>query len=293
MLETINNHDLRCVNGKTLYMPPWYGGGEEFGNLAIPDVYTLDTSQKYPLSTAFRDGLRTFVYTYVNQGGYEVANPYGGYFIKTTATTKALTDALVTGAKGASTIELNYGGSACAKDKYAGGMMGIKGLTTDGVRGSRYIISNTLKDGSNYVVFTIDGTLPVALTGTDDFVLLENPYTAVKTYSGDEPGGSEFVDGVMYVGGIVVSKVVDARYMWVQTWGPFFCIGIVNSFEGDAPPQQGIYVQHGAINRHPTNTSSVATGGHVDGAVQQVGWSLGQQRAVSTIGETCFLIIHP
>lgn len=261
-------------------------------NLALPgdELYVASVAQKYALGAIYREGLRTFIYTHVDLLGYELVNQYGGYFVKTNATLKDLTDALVTGASGAREITLNYGADACALNKYAGGMMGIKGTTT-GVRGSRYIISNTLKDGDNYVAFTIDGILPVALTTGDDFSLMENPYASVKSYSSDEP--ATYVDGAMYVGGIVVPYLVDDRYMWVQTWGPFFCIGIQDSFEGDAPPQQGICVTHGGINRHANYANGVAVTGMYSGAVQQVGWSLAYQSGVSTIGETCFLTIHP
>jgi len=288
-MTTIINHDLRVVNGKTIYMPPWYGGGVEFGNLDLPDVYTLDTTQKYPLGTIFRDGIRTFIYTYIDQGGWTLTNNFGGYFCKTNATLKELTDALITGASGASTVELNYGASACAANKYAGGLMGIKG-PSDGVRGSRSIISNLVKDSDNYVVFTIDGTLPEALTTSDDFSLIENPYASVRSYTSESTADLE--ESAMYVGGLVVT-MVDARYMWVQTWGPFFMIGINESFEGDEAPQQGVTAYHGSGNRHPSYANAIAQLGMYTGALQQVGWALPHNAAVSSIGEMIFLTIHP
>jgi hypothetical protein len=281
---------IQLENGASIYLPPYSAlTGSEKGNVAIPDVYTLNTVQQYALGTIYREGLRTFIYTLIDQQGYTLINCYGGYFVKTNATLKDLSNSLITGVAGASEITLNYA-TTCAVNKYAGGLMGIKG-GSDGVRGSRYIISNTVQDANSYVTFTIDGTLPSALTSGDDFSLIENPYASVRAYTNEVAGTYE--ENAMYVGGIVVPKMTDARYMWVQTWGPFFMIGIQNSFEGDAPPQQGVCAYHGAGNRHPSQADAVALGGMYTGALQQVGYALPHQEAASTIGEMIFLTIHP
>lgn len=57
------NHDIRNVNGCSIQMPPWFSGEPGWGNLALPNVYTLDTVQEYPHGTAFREGERTWFYT--------------------------------------------------------------------------------------------------------------------------------------------------------------------------------------------------------------------------------------
>lgn len=47
--RTIVNHDLRCVDGVTLHLPPSPEG--KFVNLAQPDVYAESKVQQYPIGT--------------------------------------------------------------------------------------------------------------------------------------------------------------------------------------------------------------------------------------------------
>lgn len=279
----IINHDLRCVNGGTIYMPKWAAANAdlEWGILAIPDVYTSTTAQLYPYGTIYREGLRTFVYTHLNSSA---TAKRAGYLVFTSATHKSLTNAIISGAAGASTLVVNYA-TSCAVNKYAGGYLGMK-QTND--QGSYYILSNTVQDVSNYVTFTLDNSSgwKGAQATTGDVVLCEDIYSDVNTYvTGGQYAG--------YVGALMDETMAAGEYGWVQTWGPHNMMSPDSTFEGDDTCQLDVFALRGAMQRNQTSTgNTIATYGY--GSLQRIGFSLaGSAGSAVTNGESVFLQIMP
>jgi len=252
------NQDLRAVNGKTIQFPNWSANNADeplWGNLHIPDVYGAAHSvQQYPIGTVFRDDGRTFVY---GKWSATTTLKTSGYMVCTVATYKDLSNAVISGAAGANTVIVNYGG-ACAVNKYAGGYMGIKGNNYRSFR----IISNTVQDASNYVTFTLDGTFINACTTTDDVVLMEDPYREMRWYI--------TLDSRPYIGA-TVNTVVASYYTWIQTWGVHMMMSAFGTWEGATGFQFGIAAYHGSVNALPTSTSGIVANTDVYGACQPIG----------------------
>ncbi len=224
--EITKNADLRVVNGGTLYPPPWESGNAE-GKIwsqgyKIPDVYATGSTQLYPTGTIYRYGIRTFAYTKLSSDSTVVG---AGFCPESTAEYVSLTNVLVSGAAGANTVVITKAGITV--DQYAGGFLGIKmgtgGITTVGRYSSRQIIKNTVADGSNNVIFTLDGTNVLALTTADDCVLAEHPYAEIRT-----PATANYHMCV----GIYINTVVVSNYVWVQTAGPHNMLSMIATFEG-------------------------------------------------------------
>lgn len=252
------NHDLRVVNGGTIYLPKWFAANAEpdlWKTLALPDVYATGSVQKYPVGAVYREDCRTFVY---GKWSATTTVKTAGYLVCTVATFKDLADSVISGAAGARTLIINYGG-ACAVNKYAGGFLGIKGTNYR----SWQIISNTVQDGSNRVTFVVDGAIGNALATTDDVVLMENPYNEMRWYI--------TTDTRPYIGA-TVSTITASYYAWIQTWGPHLMMSAFNSWEGADGNQFGVFAYHGSVQALPSNASGAVAGGAVVGACQQAGW---------------------
>ena len=72
---TKKNTDLRSVDGQTVFLPQEIGGDVGAGNIKLPNIYTEDSVQLYPIGTKLEMGERTFRYykagaaiTYLNSG---------------------------------------------------------------------------------------------------------------------------------------------------------------------------------------------------------------------------------
>lgn len=259
-------HKIIVKDGKYIVLPPWVEGGAGYGKLAHPDVYTPEGQQQYPVDTIYRDGFRTFVYTRFNTSlGAGVVS--AGYCVESLGETKTLSDAVISGAAGAKTFIVNYGG-ACAENKHAGGFVGIKGsggdMTTVGRCNSRMITGNTKQDGSNYVTFTIDGTLPIALTTTDDIVLSESPYSYV------------FCNDLEYVYnmccGVLVATMVSGYYGWVQTGGPHNMVHMAGTYEGAANGSIPVYYVGGVAQCNTASNSTTPYGAYESASLQVIGY---------------------
>jgi len=256
-MATSVKQSLVKVDGKHIELPPWSSlSGSDLDNLAFPDVYEAASAyQQYPLGTVYRDGGRTFVY---GKWSATTTIKTAGYAVCTVATYKDLANAGISGAAGSNQVVLNYGG-ACAVNKYAGGYMGMKGANYRSFR----ILSNTVQDASNYVTFTLDGTIINAITtASDDFVLMENPYAEMRWYI--------TLDTRPYIGA-TVNTIVASRYTWIQTWGVHMMMSAFGTWEGATGFQFGIAAYHGSVNALPTSTSGIVANTDVYGACQPIG----------------------
>jgi len=282
-------------------MPKFSEGDDCWGNLKHPNVYALDTLAGYPKGTIYREGFRTFVYTYrhaaFSDGSTSDNLSPPGNFLESASLRKTLTDAGISGAVDAYTVTLNYGASACAANKYAGGTLGCFPAVGMDYNWSRYIISNTLKDSDNYVTFTLDGPNLVAVASGDDFIIVEGQYDSVccsSTYDVDGVG-----DYSPTVGMAVIKQVLE-RYTWLQTGGPCAMTHPNQSFEGDHAYDLPVYYCLGMCNRTDVQTAGSATvRGRDPASCQCIGHIMGSSQTngrnsapvVDTVGQTLWLTI--
>ena len=261
--EQIENLDLRQVNGQTLYMPPWEAGNTTlWGNLSLPDVYESSSTQEWPTSTIFRKGIRTFVYTRLSSGATVVG---AGFCPESTAEYVSLTNVVVSGAAGENTVTITKAGLTV--NQYAGGFLGIKmgtgGITTVGRYSSRQIVSHTVSDGSDNVIFTLDGPNVLDLTTADDAVLAEHPYAEIRT-----PATANYNMCV----GVYINTVVVSNYVWVQTAGPHNMLSMIATFEGGDANSVPVYAIAGNSQVSEGGASGDATCNGIEGtSLQNIG----------------------
>lgn len=214
-MTTIINHDLRVVDGGTVYMPPYIGGEAGWGNLDIPSVYVASAVQHYPRGTMFRKGDKSWVYTKLKTTTN--ANVYGGY----------------TGGLGLFSVaqdSSNLGGVSATIGEYtvtttdtltvnafAGGLLTM--FEADQPIVSMGIVSNTA------TVITLDGALPGTYTSSATCQVIASPYYEVVMV-----GASCNADGVYdYCPGIFNSPLdgdgndtAVSDFVWLQCWGLCF-----------------------------------------------------------------------
>lgn len=258
------NHKLINHNGGHIELPPWYGlTGGDMANLAIPDVYTIDSAQGYPIETVYRDFGRTFVYGKWDSTLNSTRN--AGYPVVTTARYKDLANSGLVhsstvegGEVGDTDLTINYAAS-CAAHKYAGGYLGAKGGSYFSCR----ILDNEVQDASNYVHLFLDRTLTVAVTTTDDYVLMENPYAVMDRYI--------TIETAPYIG-VSMTAGTASYYSWIQTWGVMMMGHAHNSWEGADGSQLGVWFFQGSFQALPSNTSGAVHNSIIAGGAQQAGW---------------------
>lgn len=211
MGEYYINHDLRVYDGKTIFMPPWAGGQEGWGNLALPDVLVWDTAQKYPVGTKLVDGDRVFRYCKAGSGitamkaGHQGAKP-----------SEFNTEAVIHAA-GATKITILDTGSASNRpvNYYAGGYLWIMDLIS-GIYMMHRILSSTVGN-------TVSITLTLE-TGLKSAVALAEVGKGVwitawpNIYSKILGTTSTKMSNVV----VALIPVTSGKWFWGQTWGPCF-----------------------------------------------------------------------
>lgn len=224
-MTTIINHDLRVVNGKTIWMPPWAGSQEGFGNLTIPVVNTADDTQQYPIGTRLIDGNRVFRYCYA---GSNIDYPQRGI---ANANKHLEGSCLADSVAGAYTLDLP---PECAdfaavtyttKDVYAGGwvwVMGSSGEPTD--HEFHRILSNDASTGT-YVRVTLETPLINSVT-TPWITAYKNIYSNCQQSYPTIPTLKQAIV-CMTTGGMTVTS---EQYFWGLTWGEAWTTAV-----GDPP----------------------------------------------------------
>jgi len=214
------NHDLRVVNGKTIYMPSWAAAQEGWQNLAIPDLSVADTVQKYPLGTRFVDGDRA--YRYAKAGGtlrtdllgkigkiqcvkYCSVQAAALQYASTIAVTVAITDG-------------HAGDGAIAVNELAGGYILIFDATyTGGQPQVLQIKSNTVvAAGGGTMTVVVDGKLQNALTTSDSAELIASPYLSILAQA-----SLSYSNVYGHIGRPTVAATIG-QFLWIQTWGACF-----------------------------------------------------------------------
>lgn len=257
-------HDIRNSDGGRIYMPPYIGGEENWGNLAIPDVYTADSIQKYPIGTKYVEGERVFRYGKIV--GSSTSSPYSKIctkFLPTSAvaTTVATTD-VYRAVSGESEMTLHLAGKVV--NQYAGGYLLINDAAQVAVgrHYSRRIISSTasatVSGDADAVVFTLDKSLPFTSTDVATAVtVIENSWN--KLYYRPQPGAWQSY--WMFMGVCMPYVVAEDNYIWLQTWGPCGIENVTQSFEGAGYFEHQAYILgDGSIQVVPAGGSVVKAG---------------------------------
>jgi len=270
-MTTVINHDLRVVDGGTLYMPPWEEGNAQWGNLKRPSVYLGNTTQEYPTGTIYRHGLRTFIYTqmdatYYGTGGGAIG---AGWVGSNSGEYVNLPNLVVEATAGDTSIVLERAGTTV--NEFAGGFIGIKnsvgGWGTAGRFAYFQIISNTVADGDDYVTFELDGALVLSyVVGAADCVVAAHPY-AVTRLSQDASADYSMSTGIF------THTTVASEYCWIQTGGPCMAVGVWGTFEGTDTGSLPVYAVGGNVQTTMVKTSSLIAAGYEAVAHQCIGWS--------------------
>lgn len=261
------NHDLRVVDGKTLYMPPWAEGQEGWGNLALPNVYQEDAAQLYPIGTKYVDGDRVFHYCHAKQDllALHVAFTDGSML----RSNSGETEHMEAHAKGVSVVTYHPLQSVLV-NQFANGILACFGSA------NKYPIcvgikSNTVAAGTGAACeVTLKDPLPDQILAETWVECYPNIY-AYLLDSGDT--GTENVTQGFY-SGACVPLVADAfeyvtrytvaglpvvvhadYYFWGQTWGPCLVwIGNQANLVGQTACQREVFVgADGGIVYRPTN----------------------------------------
>lgn len=206
------NHDVRVVNGRTIYMPSWVDGQTGWANLALPDPSVADSTKKYPLGTRYVDGDRAFRYGYFagtmnpdlackDTQPQSVAYATIAAAAAQYATTVVIDVAATDGIAGDGAIAVNY---------LAGGYLVVFDASSKAF--TRQIMSNTVTTGAGEMTLTLTDPIPVALVAdTDHGECMANPYSYLTASTSNAYGAFMGLPLLVYTSG---------QYGWVQTWGP-------------------------------------------------------------------------
>lgn len=207
-MAKIINHDVRVVDGKTIYMPPWVENQSGWGTLALPDISRADTVQKYPIGTKYVDGQDVYRYcafkATVTVGlGAKNGNRQAVAYATVAAATVAYATSLVVDVAG---TDGNGSDGAFAVNELAGGSIIIFDAT--GPSYVRTVKSNTVTTGAGEMTVEVTVPIPVALIADTDHVeIMANIYSYVNT-TNEKP-----------VVGVPVLPYTTGQYGWVQTRG--------------------------------------------------------------------------
>jgi hypothetical protein len=221
-------HSLRVQNGREISLPA--NPVKTLVNLRMPDIETVDTVQRYPLGTIFRDGDRSYRYCYANGtvnpevGAYKAKKTNTNAAAPTQATAAAQAAAypgetLAAGVVGSTyvtvTIDSEIGiltTGALSENELAGGYIVIGNGSAQHPQ-IRQIVSHPALAAAGSLTVKIDRPLGVAVTAaTTNLELMECPYYCLKA---DNAGG----DYVTYLG-VSACVAASGQWFWLQTWGP-------------------------------------------------------------------------
>ena len=245
------NHDLRNVDGQTLYLPQWKENQEGWGNLKLPDISLAGTLQRYPIGTRYRSGGRTYIYA--KAGG--TLNPDLG--AKNALTQHvAYTTIAATALQYATTVVIDVGGSdgaagdgVIAVNELAGGYLVV--FDADAKAYTRQIVSNTAV-ATGEMTLVIDQPIPLALiTDTDHAECMASPYLNLQANT----------DTISSVLGIPTLIATSGQYFWLQTWGPVWIApqGAVSTGNND---RQVVFRHDGSIDQHDYSDAVVQFAQH-------------------------------
>lgn len=265
------NHDLRCVDGSFIMMPPWFQGASGWGNLARPNVYnTNDVAAQYPEGTKFVEGDRTWFYARFRG---TVTTPYTSYTQASGTDLQGV--CLFTGAymydmtnaklvrKIQDELSIWYQTTptvAKADDYWSGGwVVGKDTVTANRAFYRRIVAHNYLAAGlaatkswnvanQAYTEVDLSSYSDVSELELDQAcyqskaslvtMIMPNPYKHAAAFRVD---ANSHYDGNV-IGACMTNNPTYDRWVWCQTHGPLGTIAIVNAFAGAGAVETKYYV---------------------------------------------------
>lgn len=216
---TVINHDLRCVDGKTIYSIPEKGGSSVQGNLALPNVYEESATALYDIGTKFVDGERVFHYAYAGEDLTTTLRGVTGYVARTDNDQDTYDTAQAVGV-GTVATPFKFDGQSAdtpAVNAWAGQYIMIKTSAT--YRVTMRIVSHLAAehDSPYTIAAVLDQPTPVAIDANVDCDIFPSRYADIRI----AVGGT--YTGEMYpILGVHLIPITSGRYFWLQTWGPAF-----------------------------------------------------------------------
>ena len=205
------NHDVRVVDGRTIYMPGWAAAQEGWGNLKLPDLSVADAAQQYPLGTKYADGDRVFKYgafqgTVNPDLGVKDTQPQSVAFVSVQATTTQYATSLTLTVGASDGIA---GDGVIAVNALAGGFLVVFDATSKAF--TRQIVSNTVvAGGGGTMTVVVSDPIPVALTTSDSGECMASQYSYLTAST----------NAAYSVVGMPQLVYTSGQFGWVQTWGP-------------------------------------------------------------------------
>lgn len=249
-MSKIINHDVRVVNGRTIYMPAYSDAQEGWGNLELPDLSVADATQKYPLGTKYVDGDRSFRYAYfagtVNPDlGVKDTQPQSVGFATVAAAAAQYATTIVLDVGAADGIA---GDAVIAVDYLAGGYCVIFDASTKAF--TRQIQSNTVTAAASEMTIVVTDPIPVALLeDTDHIECMASPYS----YMTASTSASHAVYGMPQL------VYTSGQYGWIQTWGPTW-IAPQSAVGSGSNNKIGIFRHDGSIDELDYNDANNSKG---------------------------------
>lgn len=200
------NHDLRCVNGATIYLPSDIQD-DGLVNLGVPNVYAESAVQEYPIGTKLilDDMVFKYCHAEADPGGVSsVIMPNMAVVNKHTPVTAS---DITAGKLEDTTITCTV--SDVAVNNYEGGYI-IQQPTVGWTQNSKLRIkSNTT------TVFTLKDALVQTIASTDNLLFSKNMYSCVGK-SPTNVASRQFMSWVA----VPLLYITPEYYFWGQTWGP-------------------------------------------------------------------------
>ena len=223
------NHDLRSVDGVTIYHGQEVDGASGQGNLEMPNIFEESAAPIYPIGTRLVLGDRVFRYSYFPEA---ITYAHAGVISYTGKIGSAVDSYDAEQAVG--TVEFKVNGTGDGDpvaNYYAGGYI-LLGTAVDAVV-MRILKSTASAYDSVYttqytVVLTLEQGIPVAIAANTDCDIFPNQFADVRMAFGsvNTANMKPFV-------GIPPRIFTALRYGWIQTWGPCFIVHNVADAIGD------------------------------------------------------------
>ncbi len=242
------NTDLRNVDGQTIFLPQEVGGDVGAGNLALPNIYTEDSVQQYPLGTRFEMGERVFRYF---EAGAAITKLNVGMcsYLCRTASSVASYDTSQAAGVGTAASPYKIDGTSDgvpAKDAYAGHYIIPWVTSTLGNVTMKVLSSSKAVSASPYTVeLVLDQPTPMAIAANTGNDLFPSRYADCRSAFQGQDG--ELSANWNPVVGIPMAIMTSGRWGWCQTWGPCFLVCTATELGDASYDRTAIFNSDGSI----------------------------------------------
>ncbi len=207
-MGTVINHDLRSVNGGTIYLVPQ----PDFANLHLPDLSIPDSTQAYDVGTKYEFNNKVYFYAYASGAVYsrmaaKITNDQDIMYRACPTTSVIYATEIY-----ATTVSPDgpSGDGTFVKDYMKGGHVAVFVGSGDNDDFSRGIIASTAVTSAGTIKLTLDAPVPHEVTAATAIIEAMASQYADVTYNGH----------VEYPAvGVPSCSSAGSQWVWVQTWG--------------------------------------------------------------------------